>query len=1031
MDSIELKQLVPENDSEPGTPRQLLFQHYDISNEETIGIRPFKSIPAKVYILRVTEILTLGLLHLILTWLPEFRLKWIEAPCSNEDVEFVAISDPSGTSSIEKVSSICLKNDIQTSSFVLPSGKTRYFEYKKLRFYLEPLNLQWVLMPLETSAYSLVTSTPAYIQNGLDTFTIAKLRQVYGSNSLVSTKKSIVTILLNEVLHPFYLFQAVSVLIWLCDSFVFYSCCIVFISSYSIFLSVKESKESENRIHSIIGAPQPVTVIRNQVKQTVLADDLVIGDLLYFSNLDLKTCPVDGILFSSSCLLDESMVTGESVPARKFPLEDNSLDSWMIASCNIFSPHLIHAGTKFLKIDSTPSTPCLISVVRTGFRSNKGQLIRNLLYPNLRPSQLYLDSMSFLKTMAILSFVSIVFIAIYLNLYNASFGHVVLRSLDVLTILVPPALPATLSVGIANSIARLSRALIYTTSPESIHNAGCLSTFVFDKTGTLTENSVQLSCVYVKSGSNGLLKQVDADSLSLDSTKLNAHAYRVATCSQSLELVGNELVGDPLEVTLFTQFNGTFCSTIRASNTPHPPLFSVSNSFDGPSQIFSIYKALEFDPVLRRMSVICSTSTERSLMLFTKGAPESILAISSQQSIPSNVQEVIHTLSSKGFRIIAFASKNLITPLQELIHLSRSTLESNVTFQGLFVLESPLRESSKDVISSLLRSKMEVSICSGDSLFTSVFVAKHCGALDSCNFIYTAELADSGDDCPQIHFEKIDLQTQNFQPIPDGFSLKDVILEKDSSLCMDGKLLQRLLTMLSFNEIKILLSKLRVLARMSPFDKATYVELCQKYGCKVGFCGDGANDCIALKQADVGVSLSDSEACAAASFVSKKKSIKDVFNVLLEGRCSLILSHRCFQYMVLCAIVQFSGVFFLYLKNYNFNDNQFLFMDLLIIFPLSAAMSYFDPAQNLTSNRPNSTLFGKGRVKDLGIQSVLIWLSHGLLTLILHELNWVELPEWQLEKSNTKNVLVTSIFLLSSLQYLGICIGINQSSEFL
>lgn len=262
------------------------------------------------------------------------------------------------------------------------------------------------------------------------------------------------------------MFQAVSVLIWLCDSFVFYSCCIVFISSYSIFLSVKESKESENRIHSIIGAPQPVTVIRNQVKQTVLADDLVIGDLLYFSNLDLKTCPVDGILFSSSCLLDESMVTGESVPARKFPLEDNSLDSWMIASCNIFSPHLIHAGTKFLKIDSTPSTPCLISVVRTGFRSNKGQLIRNLLYPNLRPSQLYLDSMSFLKTMAILSFVSIVFIAIYLNLYNASFGHVVLRSLDVLTILVPPALPATLSVGIANSIARLSRALIYTTSPE-------------------------------------------------------------------------------------------------------------------------------------------------------------------------------------------------------------------------------------------------------------------------------------------------------------------------------------------------------------------------------------------------------------------------------------------------------------------------------------------------------------------------------------------------------------------------------------
>ena len=67
-----------------------------------------------------------------------------------------------------------------------------------------------------------------------------------------------------------------------------------------------------------------------------------------------------------------------------------------------------------------------------------------------------------------------------------------------------------------------------------------------------------------------------------------------------------------------------------------------------------------------------------------------------------------------------------------------------------------------------------------------------------------------------------------------------------------------------------ILVKAQVYARMSPEGKAILVDLLQvTMKTFVGMCGDGANDCIALKQADSGISLSEAEASIAAPFTSK------------------------------------------------------------------------------------------------------------------------------------------------------------------
>jgi cation-transporting P-type ATPase 13A2 len=77
-----------------------------------------------------------------------------------------------------------------------------------------------------------------------------------------------------------------------------------------------------------------------------------------------------------------------------------------------------------------------------------------------------------------------------------------------------------------------------------------------------------------------------------------------------------------------------------------------------------------------------------------------------------------------------------------------------------------------------------------------------------------------------------------------------------------------------------MLIKGQIFARMSPDEKHELVEKLQSMGYCVGFCGDGANDCGALRAADVGLSLSEAEASVAAPFTSRTMDIGCVIEVI-------------------------------------------------------------------------------------------------------------------------------------------------------
>ena len=131
-------------------------------------------------------------------------------------------------------------------------------------------------------------------------------------------------------------------------------------------------------------------------------------------------------------------------------------------------------------------------VIRTAFLTMKGNLVRDILYPRPNKFKFYQDSLKFIFFMGLIAIVGFLGTLPLMLRQNLSPEEIIDRSLDLITITVPPALPAAMTAGAAFAIARLKRRRIFCISPPRINVSGRVNLMVFDKTGTLTEDGLQV-----------------------------------------------------------------------------------------------------------------------------------------------------------------------------------------------------------------------------------------------------------------------------------------------------------------------------------------------------------------------------------------------------------------------------------------------------------------------------------------------------------------------------------------------------------
>lgn len=128
----------------------------------------------------------------------------------------------------------------------------------------------------------------------------------------------------------------------------------------------------------------------------------------------------------------------------------------------------------------------------TGFLTTKGGLVRDILYPKEINLKFQKDSYKFVFLMACLAILGFICTIPLMIASGQSVESLIDHSLDLITITVPPALPAAMSCGMIFAINRLKKLSIFCISPPRINVAGSVETFVFDKTGTLTEEGLSV-----------------------------------------------------------------------------------------------------------------------------------------------------------------------------------------------------------------------------------------------------------------------------------------------------------------------------------------------------------------------------------------------------------------------------------------------------------------------------------------------------------------------------------------------------------
>lgn len=193
---------------------------------------------------------------------------------------------------------------------------------------------------------------------------------------------------------------------------------------------------------------------------------------------------------------------------------------------------------------------------------------------------------------------------------------------------------------------------------------------------------------------------------------------------------------------------------------------------------------------------------------------------------------------------------------------------------------------------------------------------------------------------------------------------------KDVEMVTTGPIFQKIIDLKNKNVaingyppnevLSCILKTCKVYARMSPLLKASLVQELQiETNEMIAMCGDGANDCNALKVADVGISLSKSEASIAAPFTSNVENISSVPDLLRIGRCSLDLSYLIFKYMLVYSIMEYTSVIMLYFHTSSISDSQLLFIDFFCAAPMTLFLCSLDEKSKLEARYPSPSLLSR------------------------------------------------------------------------
>ncbi len=454
---------------------------------------------------------------------------------------------------------------------------------------------------------------------------------------------------------------------------------VVVLNGVFAFIQEERAEHAAERLRDLL--PRWVTVVRDGERTEVLAEELVVDDVVLLS--EGNRISADLVLVSVNALaVDTSALTGESVPRHP------GVGDAVQAACFVVEGEGVAA------------------VAATGARTRLAGIADLTRSQDTAPTPLHLELTRVSRVLAAFAIgVGIGFFLISLLVGTpASDGF--LFAVGVTVAVVPEGLLPTVTLSLAIGAQRMAARHALVRHLEAVETLGSTTFVCTDKTGTLTRNEMTVVDVWMPAGEavisgGGYSPDADVECIPAScASALHDIARAAALCSagRAVEVDGAWVArGDPMEAALD--------ALARRAGL----------SIDAERDRVVERARFPFDARRRRMSVVVDD------LLVVKGAPDAVFPCC---TVPPGATEALQGLAGRGLRVLAVATRP-----SNVVPASAEDAERNLCLLGLVGLEDPPRPRAAKALAACRRAGIRVAMITGDHPATARAIAAEVGLL--------------------------------------------------------------------------------------------------------------------------------------------------------------------------------------------------------------------------------------------------------------------------------------------------------------
>lgn len=534
------------------------------------------------------------------------------------------------------------------------------------------------------------------LQNGLTDDEASRRLSKFGYNKLQGKKKkSVLWLLFEQINDPLiYVLLAaafVSVFLKEISDAVIIGIIIVLNASIGIFQESKAEKALESL--KKLSAPKAV-VKRNGQFVEIPSEEIVLGDIVALDAGRYIPCDIR-LIETASLKIDESALTGESVPSDKFPDTIKNVGDVALGDQRnmAFMSTLVAYGR---------GTGVAVS---TGMNTEIGKIASMLDNDerNLTPLQKKLAGLGTLLGIAALSICVLIFIIGMIQ--GRDMFEMLFTAISLAVAAIPEGLPAIVTIVLAMGVQRMIKQNAIIRKLPAVETLGAVNIICSDKTGTLTQNKMTVTKFYLYSNPESILNFNPEDKAAKILLE-NMVLCNDATYSE------NSRTGDPTEIALL-EVGAKFNTFKDEQESAHKRVNEIP-----------------FDSDRKLMTTVNEYNGKKRVI--TKGAVDNLMNICSRaivngnivpitDEIKSNILSASNSMSDQALRVLATAFKDI--ELED----KPDSLESNLIFVGLYGMIDPPRENVKKSIEECKSSGIIIVMITGDHKNTAFAIAKELG----------------------------------------------------------------------------------------------------------------------------------------------------------------------------------------------------------------------------------------------------------------------------------------------------------------